>query len=442
MKYFYIHRLGCPKNDVDAEYIAGFLIQNGLTEIDNPSKADLLIVNSCGFIEPAKEESIAALLTLAEIKKENEGVKLAVTGCLSQRYAIELSQEIPELDGIFGLDEFTGLEKLIGDGFTGPLISRNKELIALPRYPFPRSLRREEPFAYLKISDGCDNRCSYCAIPDIRGPFRSRLMEDIVKEAGFLIAKGKKELILVSQETTAYGLDLYGQRQLLPLLDRLSALKGEFWIRLMYLHPARLTAEVIDYMIDNRQICNYFDLPLQHIDDHMLEAMKRRLSRDQIERLLDKIRGHSDRQAVRTNFIVGFPGETEEQFTVLCRFVEQQRFDRVGVFVYSAEEGTPAAALPDQVDEEEKERRYHRLMLIQQEIAFDNNDEEVGKRYEVIVDGMDGETGQFTGRTRFDAPEIDQIVRLGNGPFESGEILTARITASDGYDLIGESEEV
>ncbi len=440
MKSFYIHRLGCPKNDVDAEYIAGFLIAHNLTETENPEDADLLIVNSCGFIQPAKEESINAVLSLARFKNTASGRKLVVTGCLSQRYATELAGSIPELDGILGLNDFTHIEDLL-KGKAGPIVAQRENPMVYPDPDFPRAPRSKEAFAYLKISDGCDNRCSYCAIPDIRGHFRSRSIESILREAEFLLDKGKRELILVSQESTAYGRDLYGAPQLISLLDRMSALDGEFWIRIMYLHPARLSDELIDYMIDNPRICSYFDLPLQHINDDILQAMGRRVTRLEIERLLDKIHSGRGRAAVRTNFIVGFPGETEAHFEDLYEFAAARRFERLGAFQYSAEEDTPAAAFPGQVDDEVKEERYHRLMELQQQIAFENNDDEIGKHMEVIIDEIES-GGQAVGRGRYDAPEIDQNIRFEPGGAGAGEIVTVTITGCDGYDLLGEREEV
>jgi ribosomal protein S12 methylthiotransferase len=441
MKTYYIHRLGCPKNDVDAEYIAGFLRQQNIDPAASPEDADLLIVNSCAFIQPAKEESIDAVLSLAKLKENAKGKRLVITGCLSQRYAEELARDIPELDGIFGLDDFTDIAKLLGD-HKSPIVSRHENLRTYRDYNFPREIMASEPFAYIKISDGCDNRCSYCAIPDIRGHFRSRPIETICREAEFLLDQGKKELILVSQESTAYGRDLYGKPRLIGILDEISKLGGDFWLRIMYLHPARLSEDLIDYMIDNRRICNYFDLPLQHINDELLQAMGRKVTRHRIGEILERIRSAESRAAVRTNFIVGFPGETEEQFEELCRYVEERRFDRLGAFVYSAEEGTPAAEMPDQITEESRERRYHRLMEIQQQIAFENNDNDVGQRFEVLIDEVDTDNGHAIGRTRFDAPEIDQNVRLDGTDMTPGDRVLARVTGSDGYDLLGEREEV
>jgi ribosomal protein S12 methylthiotransferase len=436
MKRFYIHKLGCPKNDVDADYIAGFLRSQNLLQVRDPEQADILIVNSCGFIQPAKEESIDAVLSMARLKGSAQGKKLIVTGCLSQRYAAELEREIPELDGIFGLYDFTDITKLL-NGHHDRLILSKDAPQEYPVYNFARTINPDEFFAYLKISDGCDNRCSYCAIPDIRGHFRSRIMDAIVEEAGFLLESGKKELIIVSQEATAYGRDLYGRSQLIPLLDRLSQLNGDFWIRVMYLHPARLSEDLIDYMIDNSRICSYFDLPLQHICDDILEVMKRKVTRDRIEKLLDRIRSARERAVIRTNFIVGFPGETDQHFEELCRFIEGQCFDRLGAFVYSREDGTRAAELKNQVDETTKEKRYHKLMELQQQIAFDRNLEEVGRCYDLLVESVDKASCISYGRTRFDAPEIDQTVRLGFDDIEPGEFVKVKITGCDGYDLIG-----
>jgi len=436
MKRFYIHKLGCPKNDVDAEYIAGFLRAKNLEPTEFPENADLLIVNSCGFIQPAKEESIDAVLDLASLKKKDKEKKLVITGCLSQRYSKELAREIPELDAILGINDFAELDKLL-TGRSGRIVAARKNPRAYPAYEFPRAVVSSEPFAYLKISDGCDNRCAYCSIPDIRGPYRSRPVVDIVREAAYLLECGKRELILVSQESTAYGRDLAGHCQLIPLLDRLTALDGDFWIRIMYLHPARLEPKLIDYIIDNHKICNYFDLPLQHIDDDLLRAMGRKTSRARIESLLDLIRARDSRSAIRTNFIAGFPGETEEQFERLCQFIVERRFERLGAFVYSPEEGTPAASLPDQVDEDTREWRYHRLMELQQNIAFENNADEVGRRHEVIVDAVDRDKHCGIGRTRFDAPEVDQHVLLDFDDADPGDIVAVDIRGCDGYDVLG-----
>ncbi|MCP4566379.1 MAG: 30S ribosomal protein S12 methylthiotransferase RimO [FCB group bacterium] len=436
MKTFYIHKLGCPKNDVDADYISGFLQQQQMLPTDNPDQADLLIINSCAFIQSAKEESIEAALKLAQLKEIGSEKKLILTGCLSQRYAEDLQKQMPELDGIFGLNNITDIP-LIFEGKKGRVIARSENLRHFPEYDFRRTVNPDEVYGYLKISDGCDNRCSYCAIPDIRGPFRSRKIENIVDEARMLVDSGKSELILVSQESSAYGRDLYNRPQLLKLLDALGAIPGDFWLRIMYLHPARLQPELIEYMIDNSRICSYFDLPLQHISDRILKRMNRRVTRLQIEKLLERIRLHGDRVAVRTTFIVGFPGETDKEFDELAAFAAEQRFDRMGAFVYSAEEDTPASTLDRGIDEETAQDRYSQLMMMQQDIAFELNVEEKGRQLEVLVETVDKENGFSIGRTRYDAPEIDQSVRLDFVDAAPGSIVPALITGCDGYDLLG-----
>ena len=438
MKTFYIHKLGCPKNDVDADYIAGYLKNKGLTQETIPENADILIVNSCGFIQSAKEESVDAVLDLARLKK-NGDKKLIITGCLSQRYAGELAKEIPELDGIFGLDSFTEIVGILGEG-NGQRVVQQQNPLQYREFDFERVVETNQVFAYLKISDGCDNRCAYCAIPDIRGQFRSRPIEKIVAEARFLLASGKRELILVSQESTAYGRDIYGKRRLFDLLDELSGLKDDFWLRIMYLHPARLDRELVDYIIDNERICNYFDLPLQHINSQLLASMGRQIDRKGIVELLEYIRSRRERSVIRTNFITGYPGETEAMFEELCDFIREFKFDRLGAFAFSPEEGTRAEGLPNQVKELERERRYHKVMEIQRDIAFDKNEDDVGKSFEVIVDNIDREKHQSCARTRFDAPDIDQIVRLPFADCVPGDILSAKITGCDGYDLFGARE--
>jgi ribosomal protein S12 methylthiotransferase len=436
MRRFHIHRLGCPKNDVDADFLAGFLMKQNMVPVDDPEKADLLIVNTCGFIRPAKEESIEAALTMTQLKNRAKGKKLILTGCLSQRYGSELAEEIPELDGVFGINDFANIKNWLDGGKTG-LTSWSDNSKIFSEYSFSRILIPEESFGYIKISDGCDNRCSYCAIPDIRGPLRSRRIEAIAEEAAYLLDNGKKELILVCQEGTAYGRDLYGEMRLLQLLDRLSSIDGYFWIRVMYMHPARLTEEVIDYMIDNPKICSYFDIPLQHINDRVLAMMNRQVGRQRIEKLLDYVESRKSDSAVRTAFIAGFPGETDSEFEELYEFVEERRFDRMGVFEYSLEDGTPAAALPGQIEDHVRRERHERLMLLQQDIAFERNEAEVGRPVEVLVDKVDNGNKMAVGRTQFDAPEIDQVVRLGSSDFGIGEFVNVAIDGFDGYDLLG-----
>ncbi len=434
MKRFYIHKLGCPKNDVDADYIAGFLLAHGLTPAESPETADLLIANTCAFIHDAREESVEAILQLARLKG-NSRCKLVITGCLSQRYTAELAAEIPEADGIIGIGNIDMLAEIIDDNATR-IVARNEPSRRYMEYQYPRYIEPQYPFDYVQISDGCNNRCAYCAIPDIRGPYRSRTIESIIAEIQQLIDAGKREVILVSQDTTNYGADIYGTPSLLTLLTRLEPIAGSIWFRLLYLHPARLNGDLLDYIIDNDRICSYFDIPLQHISDRMLAMMNRKVSRRQIEGILGHIRGHKKAAAIRTSFITGFPGERREDFDELLAFVEAFEFDRLGVFAYSPEESTPAAGLADQISEDDAILRRDELMLRQQAIAFDRNDAAVGSDMEVIVDSIEDDVAVC--RSRFDAPDIDQTIVLSAATLKPGDIVRARITASDGYDLRGE----
>ncbi|MFH1701540.1 MAG: 30S ribosomal protein S12 methylthiotransferase RimO [Candidatus Zixiibacteriota bacterium] len=440
MKRYYIHKLGCPKNDVDAEYLSGYLGNLGFQKTDDADDADYIIVNTCAFIRDAKEESIDSILHLIKIKDRKKDSRVIVTGCLAQRYSHDLVKDIPEIDGVLGLDNITQIRDLMDNKDAKIAIAENNSR-EYREFQIDRELDPNQVFGYLKISDGCNNRCAYCSIPDIRGRFRSRKMENILNEARYLINHGKKEIILVSQECTAYGLDLYGRQCLSSLLDGLSGLDGDFWIRIMYLHPGRLTSDLIDYIIDNPKICNYFDLPLQHCSDDILRAMGRKTTRSSIEKLISKIRQKKMRSAIRTNFIVGFPGETEKQFEELCSFIEEIEFDRLGAFVYSREENTKAADMPNQVEHKTKDERYHHLMEIQREIALTRNENDIGERFEGIIDRVNFEEGYSIARTRFDAPEIDQEVNLKNIDLRPGEFIPIIITGYDGYDLLGTREE-
>ncbi len=439
MTRFYIHKLGCPKNDVDADYIAGYLIKNNCQSVSSPEEADILIVNSCGFIQSAKEESVNSVLELGQLKIKKPNLKLVITGCLAQRYAEQLKKDIPELDGIFGVDDFRKITSLIGSD-TDRIAAVKVNQTKYREYDFDRVVDSDQVFAYLKISDGCDNRCSYCAIPDIRGKFRSRTIESVTEEARFLLDQGKKEIILVSQETTAYGRDIYGKPELIKLLEAFEKLTGDFWVRIMYLHPARLQTAMIDYMIDNPRICSYFDLPLQHINNDILRAMGRQVSRREIEALLNYIRERSHECGIRTNFIVGFPGETDQQFDELYRFVEKERFDRMGSFEYSAEESTRAAEMNNQVDPEIRQSRYHRLMELQREIAFEENEAKIGRSMQVLIETVLPADNRCVGRTSFDAPEVDQGVIIKGAQIAPGSFVSVKITGFDGYDLLAQED--
>ena len=433
---FYIQKLGCPKNDVDADYIAARLIEAGHTPVDDPAKADTVLVNTCGFIADAKEESIDSILELARLKKKGRLRTLYASGCLSQRYGDQMLAEMRELDGAFGI----GTLDAIAEAVTGGLSSRTAVRQDVRKLAYldwkSRAITDRFPYSYIKISDGCDRKCSYCAIPQMRGNYRSRPAKSILNEARFLADQGKRELILVSQEATLWGSDLSGRPTLVRLLDDLSAIEGIEWIRLLYLHPARTTPELIERLAGGGKEVGYFDLPLQHISTPILRRMKRETNRSTIERLLAEIRSRAPRATIRVSFMVGFPGETEAEFKELCEFVEAQRFDRLGAFTFSAEEQTAAAALPKQVSRKVKLRRLDRLMTLQQAIAFERNNSLIGTEVDVIIDSRQSQ-GAALGRTPGDSPEIDQIVAVRGRSLRVGEICRVRITGAEGYDLTG-----
>lgn len=433
---FFIHKLGCPKNDVDADYIAARLIEAGHTYVADPDLADSVIVNTCGFIGDAKEESIDAILELAALKNRGRLKTLYASGCLSQRYGDEMLSDMRELDGAFGIGALDPIVDAVGGAKHLRKAVRQdvRKLVYLDWKQ--RFVTDSFPYAYIKISDGCDRKCSYCAIPQMRGPYRSRPIASIVNEAVFLAGNGRKELILVSQEATLWGSDLPGRPQLTDLLKELETVQGIEWIRLLYLHPARTSAGLIDYLSDGNKTVNYFDLPLQHINTGVLRRMRRESSRPTIERLLEDIRKRAPGATIRVSFMVGFPGETEAAFEELREFVADQRFDRLGVFTFSAEEGTPANEMPRQIPEKVKVERLDHLMTLQQEIAFEKNNSLIGTEVVVIIDTVESET-RAEGRTRGDAPEIDQSVLVDGSDFQVGQICRVRIDSALGYDLTG-----
>jgi len=435
---FYIHKLGCPKNDVDADYIAARLLRDGHEPVFSPEAADSIIVNTCGFILPAREESINEILALGQLKKDGGVKSLFVAGCLAQRYGDDLLEGMPEIDGAFGLGELDAIAEAMNSG-----ADRSRTIRTEPRklgyLDFnSRFIADNLPYAYLKISDGCDRHCSYSAIPSIRGRFRSRPLESIMREAQYLAENGKKELILVSQDATAYGRCYPDENQpdIITLLKALEEVKGVEWIRLMYLYAADVTGELIEYMTGDNKTLPYFDLPLQHVNSDILRAMKRQIDTAAIERLIGRIREQSAEAAIRTTFIVGFPGETEDQYDELEQFVLRHEFDRMGAFVYSSEEGTKAGSMPNSLSETEKNERLDRLMSAQREIAYDRNISLLGEIRDVIIDRI-SEDGPATGRTFADCPDIDQEVYVTGERLEVGEISRVRIESADGYDLVG-----
>lgn len=435
---FYIHKLGCPKNDVDADYIAARLIVDGHQLVPACEEADTILVNTCGFILPAKEESIHELLRLGLLKKTGSLKTIYATGCLSQRHGDELLKDMPELDGAFGIGELDAIAQAV----SGMLKSSRAVCRDVGRIDYldwsSRYVDNELPYAYLKISDGCNRRCSYCAIPQIRGDYRSRPLDSILTEAEFLASSGKKELILVSQDATLYGHtdDGPGSVNIVALLEQLDKIDRVRWIRLLYLHPAGLSDELIEYAGSTNKTLPYFDLPLQHINTDLLRAMNRRVDQAHIEQLIARIRARVPGAAIRTTFIVGLPGETEERYQQLRQFVSDTRFDRLGVFCYSSEQGTAAAEMPDGVRAEVKYRRLDDLMSLQQEIAFEKNNSLIGVTLDVIIDAI-LDPGMARARTTADCPDVDQEVFVTGEGLSVGDIRPVSITAARGYDLEG-----
>lgn len=416
--------LGCSKNLVDSENLLGELKARGL-EISHESEepADYVIINTCGFIADAKEESINTILEYAEAKKNKQFEKLFVTGCLSQRYASQLRSEIHEVDGFYGTEDIPAILKDLG-------FDPRKELIG------ERYLTTPSHYAYLKISEGCDRRCSFCAIPLIRGNQRSSTTESLVKETEYLVSKGVKELILIAQDLTWYGMDLYKEQKLATLLEKLSDIKGLEWIRLHYAYPASFPDDVFRVMRERDNICNYLDIPLQHISEPILKSMKRSIGSTETKKLVYKLRELLPDIALRTTMLVGYPGETEENFMELMRFVEESRFDRLGVFAYSAEEGTSSFNMTDDVPEALKQERVERLMELQQSISLKLNEKKIGKVFKTIIDAKEGEV--FLGRTEYDSPEVDNEVIISDNSVRIGEFYKIRVSSATEFDLVGE----
>ena len=415
----------------------GKLVADGYQITLDPGEADVLIVNTCSFIQPAKEESIETILDMARYKAQ--GRKLVVTGCLAERYGTELTREMPEVDAFVGTGDFLRLSRVLADldGVRGdaPLAYVGAQHV-LPDAKVPRILTGQSYSAYLKVSEGCNHRCAFCIIPKIRGRHESRAVEDLVAEASLLAEQGVRELNLIAQDLTAYGRDLPRRSSLAELVRALARVESVDWIRLLYCYPNYVTAELLDAIAEEPSVCRYIDMPLQHGSDRMLRAMRRERSADSLRRLVERIRSRVPDMALRTSFIVGFPGETERDFEELCAFVRELEFDRVGVFRYSQEENTAAGVMPDQVGEAEKDDRWHRLMTLQRDIARQKNATWVGRVVPVLVCGA-GEDGRTYGRTRAQAPEIDGVVYLEEGSFDSGELTPVRIVASSDYDLSG-----
>lgn len=430
--------LGCSKNLVDSEHFLGILInKKGFQFTENLEEADLIIVNTCGFIGDAKQESIDTILEIAQYKEKNLK-KLIVAGCLAQRYAEELLEEMPEVDAIIGTGEIDKIEAVVDEIFKEKRVIRSDSLEFLANAETERVLTTYPHTAYLKIAEGCNRKCTYCIIPELRGRLRSRSVEDIVEEAKKLSSMGVRELNLLAQETTEYGIDRYGEKYLAKLLKELVKVEGIEWIRSYYMFPNSVTDELIETIRDEEKVCNYFDIPIQHVAANVLQCMGRAKDSTQIRNLLAKIRKEIPDASIRTTVIVGFPGETEDDFEELKEFIEEFKFDYVGVFKYSREEDTVAHDLPNQIDEEIKDRRYAELTNIQSGIAEVKNREFIGKEIEVIIDGVSSESEyMLEGRTRGQAFEIDGKVLTNDGTAKPGEIVWVTIEQNFEYDLLG-----
>ena len=431
--------LGCDKNLVDTEVMLGLLASRGHQMVDSEEIADVIVINTCCFIHDAKEESIQTILEMAEYKKAGSCKALIVTGCLAQRYKQEIIDEIEEVDAVLGTTSYDKIVEAIDEALAGHTSVEMTDIDALPLVESKRLVTTGGHFAYLKIAEGCDKHCTYCIIPKIRGNFRSVPIERLLKEAEDLVAQGVKEIILVAQETTLYGKDLYGEKSLHKLLRELCKISGLRWIRILYCYPEEITDELIQVIKEEDKICNYLDLPIQHASDGILKRMGRRTSKEQLVEIIGKLRKEIPDIAIRTTLITGFPGETQEQHEELMEFVDEMEFDRLGVFTYSPEEDTPAAVMPDQIPEDVKEDRQAELMELQQEIAFDLAEEMIGREVLVMIEGKVADENAFVGRTYKDAPNVDGLIFVNaDVPLMSGDFCRVRVTGALEYDLIGE----
>ena len=428
--------LGCPKNQVDAEHIVYNLREEGYEIIPDAALADVAVINTCGFIESAKQEAIDTILEFCTLKSEGRIKAVIVTGCLAERYKAEIRSELPEVDAVVGL----GANELLGEIIKKVLAGETADMSG-DKYSLIIDARRivsTETFAYLKIAEGCDNRCTYCAIPSIRGRLRSRKLESIVDEAKWLAKVGFKEIILVAQDTTVYGLDLYGKPMICELLRELCKIDGLKWIRTLYSYPERITDELIELIASEEKLVKYLDIPIQHCNDRILKRMNRKSTKAELVSLVKKLRERIPGVILRTTLIAGFPGETEEEFEELCEFVNEMKFDRLGCFAYSQEEGTSAALLPDQLDEEEKRRRADTVTETQMLISDRQSEERVGKDMEVVVEGWDKWAECYFGRSYAEAPEIDgKIFFTSDSPRTVGEYVKVHIDGTMDYDLLG-----
>lgn len=451
MKNVLFISLGCDKNLVDSEKMLGLLSESGYTIVEDEAEADAIVINTCCFIHDAKEESIETILEMASWKEKGRLQALVITGCLAQRYKDEIAAELPEVDAVIGTSGYTeivqvldkllkvsGTEEAQTDGEC-PLVYCPSIDLLPPSLPDKRMVTTGAYTAYLKIAEGCNKRCTYCVIPYIRGRYRSFPVEDLLKEAERLVAGGARELILIAQETTVYGVDLYGRKMLPELLRKLCRLEGLDWIRILYCYPEEITDELIQVMKEEKKVCHYLDIPIQHSEDAILKRMGRRTNRAELTALIEKLRKEIPDIILRTTLITGFPGETEEDFAQMAAFVEEMQFDRLGVFTYSPEEGTKAAVMEDQIDEEVKEARRDHIMELQQDISAAAASAMVGREMSVLIEGYLYEEDIYVGRTYMDAPKVDGNVFVrSEEEMISGDIVPVRITGASEYDLMGD----
>ena len=438
MKLLFIS-LGCDKNLVDSEFMIGLLTQEGIELTDNEEDADIIIVNSCCFIGDAKEESINTILEMAEYRKHGKCKSLIVTGCLAQRYQDEVLKEIPEVDAILGTNSYDSIFEAVKETLDHHKYQNLHTLEGLPSLNTKRVVTTGGHFAYLKISEGCNKNCTYCVIPSVRGRYRSVPMEELVAQARELVAGGVKELILVAQETTLYGVDLYGKKSLHLLLDELNKIDGLFWIRIMYCYPEEIYEELIDSIIRNKKVCHYLDLPIQHCNDDILKRMNRKTTKQDIIDMANHLRERIPDITLRTTLICGFPGETEEAHEELMQFVNDMEFDRLGAFTYSPEEGTRAFDMPNQIDEETKAEWQADVMELQEEVIFDKNKTLKGMETYAFIEGRVADENAYIGRTYRDAPNVDGYIFINTDEeLMTGDIVKVKVVGAYEYDLIGE----
>ena len=438
MKILFIS-LGCDKNLVDTEVMLGMLASRGYEMTNDEQEADIIVINTCCFIHDAKEESIQNILEMAEYKKNGSAKALIVTGCMAERYRQEILDEIPEVDEVLGTTAYDRILDAVDAALAGQHEVMTADLDALPLPETKRLVTTGGHFAYLKIAEGCDKHCTYCIIPKIRGNFRSGPMERLLKEAQDLAEQGVKELILVAQETTLYGKDLYGEKSLPKLLRELCKISGIRWIRILYCYPEEITDELIQVMKEEPKICHYLDLPIQHANDTILKRMGRRTSKQELIDIVQKLRKEIPDICLRTTLITGFPGETQEQHEEVMEFIDTLEFDRLGAFTYSPEEDTPAATFEDQIDEEVKEDRQADIMELQQEIAFDKAEDMIGREVLVMIEGKVADENAYVGRTYRDAPNVDGLIFINTDvELISGDFAKVKVTGALDYDLIGE----